>query len=80
MSAPHTPGPLAEIEQHARRIHELMCQANLIGGGSATCSFNGWTADGRAVRHTIKVSGYERTGPKVERERAAVAEATGSPT
>lgn len=65
--------PLAEIERHARRIHELMCQANLIGGMAATCSFNGWTADGRAVRHTIKTDGYERTGPKVEKERAALA-------
>ncbi|MBB3642587.1 hypothetical protein [Variovorax atrisoli] len=69
------PGPFTEIEAHARRIHELMCEANLIGGTSSTCSFTGWTADGRAVRHTIHVRGYERTGPTVEKERAALAKA-----
>lgn len=73
MSAQNTPWPFGEIEQHAKRIHELMCAANLIGGMAATCSFSGWTADGRAVRHTIKVGGYERTGPTVEIERAAKA-------
>lgn len=76
--SPKAPEPFGEIEQHARRIHELMCAANLIGGTSATCSFNGWAADGRAVRHTIKVHGYERTGPTVDKERAAVAKTHGT--
>lgn len=79
MSAQLPAQPFAEIEHHARQIHELMRQANLIGVGLATCTFSGWTADGRAVRHTIKVEGYERTGPRVENERVAIAEAMGKP-
>ena len=67
--------PMAEIEHHARRLHELLCQANLIQGKGATCSFNGWTADGRPVRHTVKVEGYVRIGPRVEAERIARAKA-----
>lgn len=36
---------------------------------AAGWSFNGWTTEGRAVRHRIKIEGYERTGPKVDKER-----------
>jgi hypothetical protein len=86
MSAQHTPGPertlngvlWSEFEAHFQAIHELMCRANLIGGGSVGGPYKGWTADGRAVTHRFMVSGYERTGPTVERERAAIAKATGS--
>ncbi len=77
MSAPHTPGleagssingvPWAEFEANFHALHELLCRANLVRMPYAA-SFNGWTADGRAVRHRFKVEGYERTGPTVERE------------
>jgi hypothetical protein len=86
MSAQRTPGPdgrtlngvpWSEFEAHFLAIHELMCRANLLGGVSVGGSYRGWLADGRAVTHRFKVSGYERTGPTVERERAVIAKATG---
>jgi hypothetical protein len=57
-----------EVECLYRRIHELMLEENVLRD-AAGWSFNGWTADGRAVRHHFKVEGYERTGPAVEQER-----------
>jgi hypothetical protein len=62
--------PWAEFETHFQALHELLCRANLIGGASVGGSYKGWLADGRSVMHRFSVSGYERTGPTVERERA----------
>lgn len=58
----------AEIERHLRAVHELLCQANMVRA-PALASYNGWTADGRPVRHRFQVAGYERSGSKVEQER-----------
>lgn len=60
--------PFDEFEGPARALHDALCRANMIQSKSGW-SFNGWTADGRAVRHRIKIEGYERTGPTVEKER-----------
>lgn len=67
--------PWSGFEAHFLAIHDAMCRANLVSGGSVGGSYKGWTADGRAVTHRFHVSGYERTGPTVERERAMLAAA-----
>jgi hypothetical protein len=59
-----------ELEACLKRAHEILCEMNCVRR-PALYSFNGWTADGRAVRHIFKMEGYERTGPTVERERIA---------
>lgn len=63
--------PFDEFEGPARALHDALCRANMIQSKSGW-SFNGWTADGRAVCHRIRIEGYERTGPGVEKERAAL--------
>ena len=63
--------PFDEFEGPARALHDALCRANMIQSKNGW-SFNGWTADGRAVRHRIRIEGYERTGPGVEKERAAL--------
>ena len=60
--------PYDDFEGPARALHAALCRANMVQCRSGW-SFNGWTADGRAVRHRIKIEGYERTGPAVEKER-----------
>ncbi len=63
-----TPEARNEIEKLLEAAHRLLCQQSLVRGGDWT--YDGWTADGRPVRHTFKLDGYERSGAKVERERA----------
>ncbi|KWT70794.1 MULTISPECIES: DUF3850 domain-containing protein [unclassified Variovorax] len=63
--------PFDEFEGPARALHDALCRASMIQCKNGW-SFNGWTADGRAVRHRIKVEGYERTGPSVDKEPAAL--------
>ncbi|VTU44903.1 DUF3850 domain-containing protein [Variovorax sp. RA8] len=62
--------PVDEFEGPARALHDALCRASMIQCKHGW-SFSGWTADGRAVRHRIRIEGYERTGPGVEKERAA---------
>jgi hypothetical protein len=64
--------PTKDLEHHAKRLHELLCEGDMIAC-KAGWAFNGWTSAGRAVRHRIRIEGYERTGPTVEKERAALA-------
>ena len=63
--------PFDDFEGPARALHAALCRANMIQSKSGW-SFSGWTADGRAVCHRIRIEGYERTGPGVEKERAAL--------
>lgn len=56
-----------ELENLMLQVHELLCKQGRVRGGD--WSFNGWLPDGRAIRHKFKLSGYERTGSTVTRER-----------
>jgi hypothetical protein len=51
--------PFDEFEGPARALHDALCRANMIQSKSGW-SYDGWTADGRAVRHRIRIEGYER--------------------
>ena len=64
------PEERAEVDRHFRAIHEIMLRHNLVrmSGG---WKLEGWAADGRALTHKFRVDGYERTGPRVERDRKA---------
>lgn len=59
-----------ELEVLMQRVHALLCKQGRIKGGD--WSFNGFLPDGRGVRHKFRLDGYERTGPTVEKERAAL--------
>jgi hypothetical protein len=56
-----------ELEKLVFAVHEFLCKHGRINGSD--WAFNGWLPDGRAVRHKIKLGGYERTGPTVDAER-----------
>lgn len=57
------------IESLLQEVSAILLSENHVSGGEWV--FRGWTHDARAVVHKIKVRGYERTGPGVEKERAA---------
>jgi hypothetical protein len=56
-----------EIEQHLKRVHEILCANRQVAGGD--WRFDGWLPDGRAVRHKFKLAGAERSGSHIDRER-----------
>ena len=55
------------IEALLRKVSDLLLAENRVRGGD--WSFSGWTADGRPVRHTFRLTGYVRSGKAVEAER-----------
>lgn len=69
-----SPENRTKIQSLLEQVSMILLSENLVRGGDY--SFQGWTADGRAVKHKISIGGYERTGPSVERERAARADQT----
>ena len=64
-----SPENRARVDALLQEVSSILLAEDLVRGG--TWSFKGWTADGRAVVHKIKIDGYERTGPTVEKERVA---------
>ncbi len=66
--SPMTPSNAQRIEGLLQEVSAILLSENQVRGGG--WSFSGWSEDGRAVTHTVRISGYERTGPKVEAERA----------
>ena len=63
-----TPENGRKVEALLQEVSSILLSEDMVRGGDWT--FKGWTNDGRAVAHRIKIEGYERTGPTVERERA----------
>lgn len=59
-----------EIEQHLKRIHEILSANRLVRCGN--WNFDDWLSDGRAVRHKFALDLIERTGPHIERQRKAL--------
>jgi len=64
-----TPENHKKIEALLQEVSVILLSENLVRCGG--WSFKGWSADGRPIVHKLKVDGYERTGPTVERERLA---------